>query len=108
MTDMRKLPSASVEAKVETEGDAVVVHITNRSKALAFQLAAEAFDESGNFVPMVMWNDNYIELMPDESAVLSAAVPSSYHGQNLKLRLSGWNVARWEQDVSLKLKPAAR
>ena len=108
ITDLRKLPQAMVEAKADTEGDAVIVHIANHSKALAFQLEAEALDESGNLIPMVMWNDNYIELMPEESAIVSAAVPRSYHGRTLKLRLSGWNVAAWEQNVNLKVRPAAR
>jgi exo-1,4-beta-D-glucosaminidase len=57
---------------------------------------------------VMLWSDNYIELMPGESAVLSAAVPHSYPGRTLKVRLSGWNVAPWEQNVSLKGKPAAR
>ena len=108
MTDLRKLPGATVEAKADTEGDAVIVHIANHSKALAFQLEAEAFDESGNLIPMVMWNDNYLELMPGESAVLSAAVPRSYVGETLKVRLSGWNVKPWEQNVNLNLKGTAR
>ncbi len=108
MSGLRQLPQATVEAKIDSEGDEVIVHIANHSKALAFQLAAEAFDESGNLIPMVMWNDNYIELMPEESAVLSAGVPRSYLEKTLKVRLSGWNVAPWEQKVNLNVRSAAR
>jgi exo-1,4-beta-D-glucosaminidase len=108
MTDLRKLPPATVEAKADIEGDAVIVHVANHSKALAFQLAAEALDQSENLIPMLLWNDNYVELMPGESAVLSAAVPRSYHGQTLRVRLSGWNIAPWEQSLNLKSRPAAR
>jgi exo-1,4-beta-D-glucosaminidase len=108
MTDLRKLPPATVEARADMEGDAVIVHVANQSKGLAFQLEAEAFDEGGNLVPMVLWSDNYVELMPGESTVLSAAVPRSYHGQTFKVRLSGWNVATWEQNVNLKPRSAVR
>jgi exo-1,4-beta-D-glucosaminidase len=108
MTDLRKLPAVTVEAKADLEGDEIVVHIANRSKALAFQLQAEAFDESGNLVPMLLWNDNYVELMPGESTVLSAAVPRSYRGKATTVRLSGWNVPPWEQRVALKPQPVAR
>jgi exo-1,4-beta-D-glucosaminidase len=108
MTDLRKLATASVEAKADTEGDAVIVRVVNHSKALAFQLEAEAFDPRGNLIPMMLWNDNYIELMPGESAALSAAMPHSYQGQALKIQLSGWNVTPWEQTVTLKPKPPAR
>jgi len=75
MTDLRKLPAATVEAEAELEGNEIVVHIANHSKALAFQLQAEVFDESGNLVSMLLWNDNYVELVPEESTVLSAARP---------------------------------
>jgi len=105
MTDLRKLPAATVETKADLEGNEIVVHIANHSKTLAFQLQAEAFDESGNLVPMVLWNDNYVELMPEESTVLSATVPHSYRGTTTKVRLSGWNVMPWEQSVALKPRP---
>jgi len=108
MTELRKLPTTTVDAKAELEGDAVIVRVANRSKVLAFQLEAEVLDESGNLIPAVMWSDNYVELMPGESEVLSAAVPHSYDGHSLKVRLAGWNVAPWEQNVSLITRPAAR
>jgi exo-1,4-beta-D-glucosaminidase len=108
MTDLRKLATASVEAEADTEGDAVIVRIANRSKVLAFQLEAEAFDDRGNLIPMVLWNDNYIELMPGESTTLSAAVPRSYQGSTFRVRLSGWNTAPWEQTLAFKPKPGAR
>ena len=88
MTGLRKLTPARVDAKVDTEGDAVLVHLANHFKGLAFQLEAEALDDSGNMIPMLLWNDNFIELMPGDSTVLSAAIPPSYRGRTLKIRLS--------------------
>jgi exo-1,4-beta-D-glucosaminidase len=108
MTDLRKLAAATVEAKAEVEGAAVILHIANHSKALAFQLAAEAYDDKGNLLPVMLWNDNYIELMPDESMVLSAAVPQSYEGRTVTIRLSGWNTTMWEQKLTLRQPPGSR
>jgi exo-1,4-beta-D-glucosaminidase len=108
MTELRKLSPARVDAKVEIEGDAVLVHIANPSKGLAFQLQVEALDDSGNLIPMMLWNENFIELMPGDSSVLSAGIPSSYRGRTMNVRLSGWNVVPTEQSVNLKLRPVAR
>ena len=108
MTELRKLSPASVDAKVEAESDAVLVHIANHSKGLAFQLQAEALDDSGNLIPMVLWNEDFIELMPGDSTVLSARIPASYRGGTVKVRLSGWNIAPTEHSVNLKRQPVAR
>ncbi len=108
MTELRKLAPATVEAKVDTEGDLVLVHLANHSKGLAFQLEAEALDESGNIIPMLLWNDNFIELMPGDATVLSAAIPASYRGHAMKIAISGWNVAPIEQSVTLKRQMVAR
>jgi exo-1,4-beta-D-glucosaminidase len=103
LTDLRKLQPAKLEAGVEVEGREVVVHMKNVSNALAFQLRAEAIDESGRLVPMMLWDDNFIELMPAESATLSAELPRSYDGRAIKIRLSGWNFPASE--FPLRLKP---
>lgn len=105
LTELRKLTPASVDAKSDTEGDAVLVHIGNHSNGLAFQLQVEALDDNGSLIPMVLWNENFIELMPGESTVLSAGIPPSYRGRTMKVRLSGWNVAPTEQLVTLKRQP---
>jgi exo-1,4-beta-D-glucosaminidase len=108
MTDLRKLEPATLSASADVQGGELVVRVANHSQALAFQLAAEAFDNEGNLLPMLLWNDNYIELMPGESSVLSAAVPHSYKGSTLKVRLSGWNVAPWERTLPVTSKPVQR
>jgi exo-1,4-beta-D-glucosaminidase len=108
LSALRKLPAASLEATADVEGDTILLHLANNSKALAFQVAAEAYDEAGQLVPVVLWDDNYIELMPGEKTVLSAAIPMSYSGQAITVRLSGWNVPTWERVLKLQPRRGSR
>ncbi len=108
MTELRKLAPATVDAKVATEGDSLLVHLANHSKGLAFQLQVEALDDGGNIIPMLLWNDDFIELMPGDATVLSAGIPASYRGRTMKIKISGWNVAPTEQTVTLKREPGTR
>ena len=93
MTELETLPQAKIEAHVEasSDGKTVQVRLHNPSKALAFQLAARASDDHGNDILPVIWSDNYIELMPGESRLLTATLPA-HSLEGAVVRLSGWNV----------------
>ena len=108
MTDLRKLTSVSIDATAEIQGNTLIVRLSNPSKALAFQLAAEAYNQRGELLPMLLWNDNYVELMPGEKTILSAAIPNGYNDQAITIRLSGWNIAAWEHTLKLRKAPLAR
>ncbi len=92
---------ASTEITGGVEGPAVHVKLVNPGKQLAFQLhlgIARKNDES-EILP-VLWQDNYVELMPGESREITAQFlsPDSL-GPGAELRLSGWNVK--SQTISL-------
>ena len=108
MTELRKLPTAQLQAKADLEGHRIILHLTNPSKQLAFQIAAEAYNSAGELIPMVLWNDNYIELMPGGGITLSAELPQGYGEPMMTIRLSGWNVAPWEQTLKLDSKAGSR
>jgi exo-1,4-beta-D-glucosaminidase len=108
LTALRDLPRASIEATVDIRGNAVLVRIANPSKVLAFQLAIEAYDEAGQLIPMMLWNDNYIQLMPGETTVISAAIPRSYPSDKISIRVSGWNLTPWQHTIAVSRKAAAR
>ena len=74
------------------EGDEIVVRMKNTSQALAFQVNAQVLDSTNNNVPTVAWNDNFIELMPQESQTISAPVPKSVKPDSLTVQVSGWNM----------------
>jgi exo-1,4-beta-D-glucosaminidase len=96
LTALAHLPGAQVEAHAEiqntTRGREIQVHLTNRSNALAFQLSAAVRTPSGGLIAPVFWSDNWIELKPGESTVLTAQLPE---GENTTptIQLEGWNVA---------------
>jgi exo-1,4-beta-D-glucosaminidase len=96
------LPKAEIQAKLRgiaiPQGRQLTLELHNRSKALAFQIAAAARTASGELIAPVLWSDNYIELMPGESRTLIAILPANAPS-NASVVLSGWNIA--EQTLSL-------
>jgi len=100
MTELMSLPKARVDAHVTTaEGGKILqLRLHNGSTALAFQLAAAARNAHGEDLAPVTWSDNYIELMPGETRVLTATLPS-HAPENSVVVLSGWNIS--EQTVHL-------
>jgi len=96
LTALSHLPPAQVDAHAEIENTAhgreLRVHLSNSSKALAFQLRAAVRSSSGGLIAPVLWSDNWIELTPGETTVLTAKLPE---GDNIipTVKIDGWNVA---------------
>jgi exo-1,4-beta-D-glucosaminidase len=114
LTALKTLPSAGkleVSAMIEKPGEAsdegqlVRVKLRNPSDRLAFQvrLGIRRQHEEMEILP-VLWQDNYLELMPGESREVTAqfltpdalAPPA---GTGVELDVSGWNT----EPVSLRL-----
>ena len=98
-TKLQSLPSAGkidVGATVEqaSEGPLVRVRLHNSSDRLAFQvhLGIRRKNEDAEILP-VLWQDNYISLLPGESREISAQFLSTdaLHG-DAELEVTGWNV----------------
>jgi exo-1,4-beta-D-glucosaminidase len=100
MTELKALPKAEVKAHLTRgeDGRTIQLRLHNDSKALAFQLAAAARDAHGEDIAPVTWSDNYVELMPGETRVLTATLPSRAP-ENSVVVLSGWNIS--EQTLHL-------
>ena len=97
MTTLRKLPPAKVEASVQIVNGKAEVHLHNTSNALAFQVAVttnadESERKTGEKVSPVLWSDNYVELLPGESLMLSASLPAKMTGTP-EFHITGWNIA---------------
>lgn len=96
LTALTHLPPAQIDARAEIENTAhgreLHVHLSNPSKALAFQLRAAVRTSSGGLIAPVLWSDNWIELTPGESTILTAKLPE---GDNSvpTVKIDGWNVA---------------
>jgi exo-1,4-beta-D-glucosaminidase len=92
LTALRNLPQTRIEASAKTDAQGVVVHLHNPSKTLAFQIAVAATGPDGQNIVPTLWSDNYIDLMPGESATLSATLPK-HAQQDYSIVVSGWNAA---------------
>jgi exo-1,4-beta-D-glucosaminidase len=96
LTALAHLPTAQVEAHAEivttAHGRAIQVHLSNPSKALAFQVRAAVRTASGGLIAPVLWSDNWIELTPGESTTLTAQMPES-DSTTPVVQIDGWNVA---------------
>jgi len=108
---LQALPKAGplrASARTEKDGDSLVVvaRIENQSTSLAFQvhLGITPPGADSEILP-VLWQDNYIELMPGESREVSARFinPRVLDG-GAELRVSGWNI----EPVTLPLNQSAR
>jgi exo-1,4-beta-D-glucosaminidase len=101
LTALRQLPRAEVESSLQVESDgALLVRLRNPSRALAFQVSVDAVGADGRDISPMPWSDNYIELMPGETRILTAK-PAALE-TNASVVVSGWNIP------SVTLKPTAR
>lgn len=98
LTSLQKLPKAGpldASAAIEMNGTGPSVRVTlhNPGAHLAFQirLAIHRDGDEAEVLP-VLWQDNYIELMPGESRELTAQFVSSDSLRgNIELTVAGWN-----------------
>jgi exo-1,4-beta-D-glucosaminidase len=90
------LPPATVHSSAEivtsARGREIHVHLENGSAVLGFQIHAAARTSTGALIAPVFWSDNWIELIPGESATLTALLPQSEAGAP-SIQIEGWNVA---------------
>jgi exo-1,4-beta-D-glucosaminidase len=96
LTVLAHLPPAQIEAHAAIEttshGHAILLHLANRSSALAFQIRAAVRTSSGGLIAPVFWSDNWIELKPGESTTLTAQLPADESAVPV-VHVDGWNVA---------------
>jgi exo-1,4-beta-D-glucosaminidase len=98
-TSLQALPKAgmmTISARVdrESEGPLVRVRLENPSEHLAFQvrLGINRRSEETDILP-VLWNDNYIELLPKQSREITARfLAADAFGRGAELSVSGWNI----------------
>ena len=98
MTRLLNLPKMHLKAAAHLRpakgGEAVQVRLKNTSAALAFQvrLAVEAGEPGEEILP-VLWEDNYVSLLPGEERTVEARFPSKHSiGSHPTLKISGWNI----------------
>jgi exo-1,4-beta-D-glucosaminidase len=109
LTALNNLPAAHLETSASVEhsaaGDAVRVRIHNASPNIAFQVSLGIHDgnRDDQILP-VLWQDNYISLLPNESRVLVARYAPGQLASHAELRISGWNIS----PATILLQPTER
>jgi len=98
MTRLSNLPkmhlNATARLRPTKDGESVQVRLRNTSSALAFQvrLAVEAGKQREEILP-VLWEDNYVSLLPGEERTVEARFPGKHSiGLHPRLKISGWNI----------------
>ena len=104
LTKLAELPRVKLEVSASREtidsDSAVRVQLRNPSTHLAFQVRLEVSSKNGDEILPVFWEDNYLELMPDETRTITARYPQWIKlGGQAQLVVTGWNL----EPVSLSL-----
>ncbi len=67
--------------------------LANEGKSVAFFISLKLFDQNGQVVLPVRWEDNYFSLLPGEKRLVRVSFPA-YDGlnpQNVQLQINFWN-----------------
>jgi exo-1,4-beta-D-glucosaminidase len=98
LTELNRLPQVRMQAKAKVEknanSDRVHVTLHNPSSNLAFQvhLGIRQDDSEEEILP-VLWEDNYLALIPGESKEITARyLKQGALGERATLRVDGWNI----------------
>jgi len=110
LTALNRLPKVHVEAEARVEkvqgSDVVRASIHNSSKNLAFQIhfGIRKAGQQDEVLP-VLWDDNYVSLLPGESRMLTARFPvKQLLGKDATMAVDGWNI----DPVSVRLVEAEK
>jgi exo-1,4-beta-D-glucosaminidase len=97
-SQLKQLPQTEVERKTHFtdmgENMKFSVELTNPSNTVAFFISVKVKGKtSGSMVLPVLWNDNYISLIPGTSRTLEATIAKAdLHGEEPVVEIKGWNV----------------
>jgi exo-1,4-beta-D-glucosaminidase len=92
LTDLANLPSSKVVAYAALVDGRLKVRLENPSSALAFQIHLTVRTSAGELIVPALWSDNWIELVPGESRLLTAQLPKGSTVAPV-VDIVGWNVA---------------
>jgi exo-1,4-beta-D-glucosaminidase len=92
MQALRTLPRGRIQGTLTATSRRLHVRLENPSHALAFQVQVNARTADGRPVLPLLWNDDFIELLPGEVRELTASLPMQYAGTAPVVEVSGWNV----------------
>jgi exo-1,4-beta-D-glucosaminidase len=92
-TALDDLSEVELEVSASGNGSEVMVQLSNPADALAFFVELRVIDAEGNSILPVLWDDNYVSILPGESRELAARFPTVDDVSGTTLVVKGWNVA---------------
>ena len=96
LTALESLPGVRLKTSVTriagANGNVVRVRVQNPTKNLAFQVKLAVESAKGEEILPVLWQDNYVSLMPGEERVIEARFPNLTKLGPASVSVSGWNV----------------
>jgi len=97
LSQLNRLRKVRLEATAslhpQPDREDVRVQIKNPSRELAFQVRLAIVDErTGGEILPVLWEDNYVSLLPGESRTIVARHDPPAHARSLRLEIDGWNI----------------
>ena len=93
LTPLNKLPPAAIQVEQQRSNDEIRVTLKNPGKAIAFFIELKVMNEkTGRSILPVLWDDNYVSLLPGETKQLTARFPENLKDENMILQYSGFNV----------------
>jgi exo-1,4-beta-D-glucosaminidase len=101
-TSLEELPKVDLNVTASvSNGTNVRVHISNPSKSLAFFIELAVTDRDGNTILPVLWDDNFISILPGDQRNLTAQLPPSGDLGGSHLVIRGWNSPRVEVQLEV-------
>jgi exo-1,4-beta-D-glucosaminidase len=109
MTALNHLPHVRLQATARLEAgknsSTVAVTLRNSDKYLAFQARLAVNHGAGGEVLPVLWDDNYVTLLPGETKVVRATyITAQRPNAGAVLKVDGWNF----DPITVRLSPAVR
>ena len=94
LNDLPKVNVEVVSATANVEGPDKVTRIMlrNPSKSLAFMVRLRLLADTGLDILPVLWDDNYVSLLPGEKREITARVAARQLVGPATVRIEGWNV----------------
>jgi exo-1,4-beta-D-glucosaminidase len=99
LTALADLPEVGLETSAVADGSEVAVQLSNTSDALAFFVELRVVGGDGSSILPVLWDDNYVSILPGESRELRVRFPTKDDVSDARLALQGWNVKAMEIEL---------
>jgi exo-1,4-beta-D-glucosaminidase len=106
-TALSRLPAVTLELAAAIErpgsGPEVAVRLRNPSQAVAFFIELRLVDAADQSYLPVLWDDNYVTLLPGEERLLRVRAPGAGSLAGAVVKAAGWNVP----EAVARLEPGA-